>query len=171
LFSKKNNRLRLRAGLNEVLAAMTEITCFPAGGQKRLKRHAGRKKWARQIMPDWSRVRKLLLAGFPYMLDGPHHRRLIWGTANERLDEYPRRLDEGDVAEAGTGGGAHEKPRGKIEALRNGLRVSWNTVPAVGGVLPWQALHRNTPRAITQGSPVTPQHPRTNPPGHRKRRM
>src|ERR1019366_6277088 len=88
---------------------MTEITCFPAGCQKRLKRLAGRKKWARQIMPDWSRVRKLLLAGFPYMLGGPHHRRLIWGTADERLDEYPRPLDEGDVAEAGTGGGARTK--------------------------------------------------------------
>jgi hypothetical protein len=50
-------------------------------------------------------------------------------------------------------------------------RVARIAVPAVSGVLPWLALHRNIPRAITQGSPVTTQHPQTNPPGHRKRRM
>jgi len=33
--------------------------------------------------------------------------------------------------------------------------VSWNTVPAVSDVLPSQALHRNTPRAVTQGLPFT----------------
>ena len=52
----------------------------------------------------------------------------------------------------------------------NGLRVSWNTVPAVNDVLPSHALHRNTPRAVTQGSPVTPQRSQTNPVGQHKRR-
>src|ERR1035437_3276014 len=40
-------------------------------------------------------------------------------AADERLDEYLRRLDEGDVAESGTGGGARTKNLAeKIEALR-----------------------------------------------------
>jgi len=34
-------------------------------------------------------------------------------AADERLDEYLRRLDEGDVTEAGTGGARTKKPRGK----------------------------------------------------------
>jgi len=40
-------------------------------------------------------------------------------AADERLDDYLRRLDEGDVEEGGTGGGARTKNlAGKIEALR-----------------------------------------------------
>ena len=40
-------------------------------------------------------------------------------AADERLDDYLRRLDEGDVAEGGTGGGARTKNlAGKIAALR-----------------------------------------------------
>jgi hypothetical protein len=40
-------------------------------------------------------------------------------AADERLDDYLRRLDEGDVAECGTGGGAGAKNLAKkIEALR-----------------------------------------------------
>ena len=40
-------------------------------------------------------------------------------AVDKRLDEYPRRLDEGDVAESGTGGGARTKNLAeKIEALR-----------------------------------------------------
>jgi Transposase DDE domain len=40
-------------------------------------------------------------------------------AANERLDDYLRRLDEGDVEEGGTGGGARTKNLAeKIEALR-----------------------------------------------------
>jgi len=51
------------------------------------------------------------------------------------------------------------------------LAVSWNTVPAVSDVLPSQALHRNTPRAVTQGSPATPQRSQTKPLGQHKRRI
>jgi hypothetical protein len=40
-------------------------------------------------------------------------------AADERLDDYLRRLDEGDVEEGGTGGGARTKNLAeKIEALR-----------------------------------------------------
>ena len=40
-------------------------------------------------------------------------------AADERLDDYLRRLDEGDVAEGGTGGGAGAKNLAeKIAALR-----------------------------------------------------
>jgi len=39
-------------------------------------------------------------------------------AADERLDEYLRRLDEGDVAEAGTGGARTKDLAEKIEALR-----------------------------------------------------
>jgi hypothetical protein len=40
-------------------------------------------------------------------------------AADERLDDYLRRLDEGDVEEGGTGGGARTKNlAGKIAALR-----------------------------------------------------
>lgn len=46
--------------------------------------------------------------------------------------------------------------------VHNGVRVSGNTVPAVRDVLLSQALHRNTPRAITQDSPATPQRSQTN---------
>ena len=40
-------------------------------------------------------------------------------AADERLDDYLRRLDEGDIEEGGTGGGARTKNLAeKIEALR-----------------------------------------------------
>src|SRR5471030_1804461 len=40
-------------------------------------------------------------------------------AADERVDEYLRRLDEGDVAEAGAGGARTKNLAEKIEALRN----------------------------------------------------
>jgi transposase len=40
-------------------------------------------------------------------------------AADERVDEYLRRLDEGDVAEVGTGGARTKNLAEKIEALRN----------------------------------------------------
>ena len=43
---------------------------------------------------------------------------------------------------------------------RNGLRVSWNTVPAVKVVSHSQARHRNRSRDMVHGSPAAP-HPRT----------
>jgi len=55
--------------------------------------------------------------------------------------------------------------------IRTGLGVSWNTVPAVSEGSPSHARPRNTPCAITHGSPTTPQCRHTNPAGQRKRRM
>ena len=42
-------------------------------------------------------------------------------AADERPDDYLRRLDEGDVAEGATGGGAREKalPRGSRRSAKN----------------------------------------------------
>ena len=40
-------------------------------------------------------------------------------AADGRLDEYMKRLDEGDVAEAGTGGARTKDLAEKIEELRN----------------------------------------------------
>src|SRR5271165_5985633 len=40
--------------------------------------------------------------------------------------------------------------------IRSGLRVSWNTVPAVSDVSHSQARHRNRPRDIPHGSAATP---------------
>lgn len=54
--------------------------------------------------------------------------------------------------------------------IRNGLQVSWHTVPAVSEVSALHAVHLSTPRAVTHGSSTAPHRRHTNTAGQRRRR-